>query len=88
MESQAVVVVVLLRRRRNGAAGGSRRGRVARFASNDDLAKGLLDRGCGWQEEGGGEAVVAVELAEELVQVNVVVGVEEVGLVDVPATAG
>ena len=47
MESQAVVVVVLLRRRRNGAAGGSRRGRVARFASNDDLAKGLLDRGCG-----------------------------------------
>ncbi len=90
-EPHAVVVVVFL----GGGGHDTGGGLLTRFPGYDDFAKGLLHRrrkrrrrGEKRRMETSAAAAVGIEFAEELVEVDVAVRVEQVGLVHVPKRAG
>jgi hypothetical protein len=83
----AVVVVVFLSGGGHDAGGG-----LTRFPGYDDFAKGLdrrrKRRRRGEKRRMETTAAVGIEFAEEFVEVDVAVRVEQVGLVHVPVRAG
>ncbi len=90
-EPHAVVVVVVFLSGGGHDTGG---GLLTRFAGYDDFAKSLLHRRRKSRRRGEkrrmetSTAAVGIEFAEELVEVDVAVRVEQVGLVHVPEGAG
>ncbi len=88
----AVVVVVVFLSGGGHDTGG---GLLTRFPGYDDFAKGLLHRrrksrrrGEKRRMEASAAAAVGIEFAEKLVEIDVAVRVEQVGLVHVPARSG